>query len=114
VVRVEAWFAIAAAFSNVPPFFRYAVMPVARETVIADLRLDAGGDRAPAHHGVGILLGQGRGGELSGHAANGAKQRPLRVGGEAAVVQIGMQVSLKIVVARHFMALAAFLVQSHP
>jgi hypothetical protein len=27
---VEAWFAIAAAFSSVPPFFRYAVMPVAR------------------------------------------------------------------------------------
>jgi hypothetical protein len=29
-VRVEAWFAIAAAFSSEPPFFRYAVMPVAR------------------------------------------------------------------------------------
>jgi hypothetical protein len=26
-VRVEAWFAIAAAFSRVPPFLRYAVMP---------------------------------------------------------------------------------------
>jgi hypothetical protein len=31
VVRVEAWFAIAAAFSSEPPFFRYAVMPVARK-----------------------------------------------------------------------------------
>jgi hypothetical protein len=30
-VRVEAWFAMAAAFSSVPPFFRYAVMPVARK-----------------------------------------------------------------------------------
>jgi hypothetical protein len=29
-VRVEAWFAIAAAFSSVPPFLRYAVIPVAR------------------------------------------------------------------------------------
>jgi hypothetical protein len=31
VVRVEAWFAMAAALSSVPPFFRYAVIPVARE-----------------------------------------------------------------------------------
>jgi hypothetical protein len=30
-VRVEAWFAIRAAFSSVPPLFRYAVMPVARK-----------------------------------------------------------------------------------
>jgi len=30
VVRVEAWFAIAAAFSSDPPFFKYAVMLVAR------------------------------------------------------------------------------------
>jgi hypothetical protein len=29
VVRVDAWFAIAAAFSSLSPFFRYAVMPVA-------------------------------------------------------------------------------------
>jgi hypothetical protein len=29
-VRVEAWFAIAAAFSSVPPFFRYAMIPVER------------------------------------------------------------------------------------
>jgi hypothetical protein len=28
--RIEAWFAIAAAFSSVPPFLRYAVMPVAQ------------------------------------------------------------------------------------
>src|SRR4051794_28507130 len=31
VVRVLAWLAIAAAFSSVPPFLRYAVMPVARK-----------------------------------------------------------------------------------
>jgi hypothetical protein len=29
--RIEAWFAIAAAFSSVPPFLRCAVMPVARK-----------------------------------------------------------------------------------
>jgi hypothetical protein len=30
-VRVEEWFAIAAAFSSVPPFLREAVIPVARK-----------------------------------------------------------------------------------
>jgi hypothetical protein len=31
VVRVLAWFAIGAAFSSVPTFFKYAVIPVARK-----------------------------------------------------------------------------------
>jgi hypothetical protein len=31
VVRVEAWFDIAAEFSIVPLFFRYALIPVARK-----------------------------------------------------------------------------------
>jgi len=31
IVRVEAWFAIAAAFSSVPPFLRQAVIPIARK-----------------------------------------------------------------------------------
>ena len=30
-MRVLAWFAICAAFSSVPPFFKYAVIPVARK-----------------------------------------------------------------------------------
>ena len=38
-MRVEAWFAIAAAFSNVPPFFKYAVIPVARARHFANLPL---------------------------------------------------------------------------
>jgi len=31
-VRVEAWFAIVAAFSSVPPFSKEAVIPVARRS----------------------------------------------------------------------------------
>ena len=30
-MRVEMWLAMAAAFSSVPPFLRYAVIPVARK-----------------------------------------------------------------------------------
>ena len=75
---------MAAAFSSVPPFLRYAVIPVARKGVITDLGLDAGGGSAPADHGVGVGLGQRRGGELAGRAADGAKQRPLGIGGDSA------------------------------
>jgi hypothetical protein len=65
----------------------------------------------PADHGVGVLLGQGRPGELPGRAADGAKQPPLGIGGDAAAVQISVQVGFKIVVARQFIALAALLAQ---
>jgi hypothetical protein len=36
-VRVEAWFAIATAFSSVPPFLRQAVIPVARKLRLPSL-----------------------------------------------------------------------------
>ena len=82
--------------------------------MIADPGLDAGAGGAPADHGVGIGLGQGRPGELAGRAADGAKQRPLGIGGDPAVVKIGVQIGFEIVVARHLVALAALLAQPHP
>jgi hypothetical protein len=36
-VRVEAWFAICAASYSVPPFFRYAVIPVAQKQWLPSL-----------------------------------------------------------------------------
>ena len=112
-MRVEAWFAIAAAFSSEPPFFRLGRDAGRPKGVIADLGLDAGGG-ASADHGVGIRLGQRGPGELAGRAADGAKQRPLGIGGDPAAVEIDVLVGLKIVVARRFMAPAALLAQSHP
>ncbi len=57
-MRVEVWFAIVAARSSVPPFFRQAVIPVGRaERVVADRRLDLGRDRAPPPHLERIGLG---------------------------------------------------------
>ena len=41
-MRVEAWFAIAMAFSSVPPFLRQAVIPVARKIAVAEFGGDAG------------------------------------------------------------------------
>jgi hypothetical protein len=53
VVRVLAWFAIAAAFSSVPLFFKYAVIPVARNewlpTFVAELRRQAKSPIAVSH-----------------------------------------------------------------
>ena len=54
---------MAAAFSTVPPFLRYVVMPGYPEGVIADLGLDAGGAGALADHGVGVGLQHECGGE---------------------------------------------------
>jgi hypothetical protein len=38
VVRGEAWAAICWAFSSVPPFSNYAVMPVARDAAISKIK----------------------------------------------------------------------------
>lgn len=59
MVRVEAWFAMAAAFSSVPRFFRKAVMLVVWKVWLADLCSDSGGSRAAADHRTGVGLGQG-------------------------------------------------------
>jgi hypothetical protein len=69
---------------------------------------------APADHGVGVLLGQGRPGELTGGAADRAKERPFGIGGDPAAIQIGVQIGFKIVVARHLVPLAALLPEPHP
>ena len=58
-MRVLAWFAICAAFSSVPPFFRYAMISGRAEAVIAELGRDAGRCRAPADHQDGRLLEAG-------------------------------------------------------
>jgi hypothetical protein len=69
-------------------FERAAVFQIGRDAgcakrVIADLGRDVGTGGTPADHGVGILLGQGRPGELPGRAADGAEQRALGIGGAA-------------------------------
>ena len=60
-----------------------------------------------------VRLGQGRAGELIRLAADGWKQRAFRIGGQAGAVKVSMQIAFEIMVTRHFMLLAAFLVQAH-
>jgi len=81
---------------------------------VADLGRDAGRSRAPTDHRVGVCLGQGRRRQRVGASADRPKQRPLRIAREPAAVDIGMEVSLEVVVAGHFVALAALLVQANP
>ena len=100
-------------------FERAAVLEIGRdpgrpERVVADLRLDVGRRRAAADHGVGIGLGQRRRRQRVRAAADCPKQRPLRIGHEPAAVDVGVKVGFEIVVAGHFVALAALLVQAHP
>ena len=82
--------------------------------MIADLSSDAGIGGAALDHGVGVDAGQGGAGELLGLAADGAEQRPLGIIGEAGAFDILSQILLEIMVAGHFVALAAFLSQAHP
>jgi hypothetical protein len=62
---------------------------------------------------VSVGLGQRRGGEVAGRAADGAKQHPLRIGGDPAAVEIGVQVGVAAGIF-DFVALAAFLAQPGP
>ncbi len=57
---------LCAAFPSVPPFFRYAVMPVARN--VADQRVDAGGGSPPADHGKVVALGEAGFRKIARHA----------------------------------------------
>jgi hypothetical protein len=100
-------------------FERAAVLEICRdacrpERVVANLRLNVGGRSAAADHGVGIGLGQRRPCQSISPPADRPEQRPFEIVCEAAAVDIGVQVGFKIVVARHFVALAALLVQAHP
>jgi hypothetical protein len=56
VVRVEAWFAMTAALPSVPPFFREAVMSVARNVWLPVFVFDVGGPSEAADHGVDTQL----------------------------------------------------------
>src|ERR1017187_9996696 len=82
--------------------------------VIADPSLDPRGVRPSANHPVNIRLGHGIGRECSAAPAHSPKWIALEVAGEASGADVGIQISLEIVVAGHLMALAAFLMQPNP
>ena len=98
---------------------RAAILEVGRnpggpEAVVADPGADASRERAPLHHEIGIGLGQGSAAQPPSAATNGPEQRPLRVLVDPSLLQIGMQVGLERMVARHLVLLAAFLPQPDP
>jgi hypothetical protein len=58
--------------------------------------------------------GRGVLGQFAGASANGAEKRSLLVIAESATVDIGVQVGFEIVMVRHRMKLAAFLMEANP
>lgn len=84
------------------------------KAVIAELGRDAGCRRSAAYHRVGVPLGQGSARQQAGPAPDRRKQRSFGVPSEARAIDVGGEVGLKIVVARHGVRLAAFLAQPHP
>lgn len=84
------------------------------EAVIADPGPDAGRRRAPADHGVRVLLGQGSARQLAGAAAEGAEEGALWIADETGAGDVGGQDLLERVMAGHGVMLAALFVQPHP
>jgi len=84
------------------------------EAVIAELGFDPRAGRAPADHRIGVRLLQHRAGELAGAAADRAEQRPLGIPAQLGAVEIGDELFLEIVMARHRVPLAALFAQPHP
>jgi hypothetical protein len=87
--------------------------------MIADKGLNAGSRCTPADHGMSVRLGQGscRNPPHTSHApraADCAKQRAFGIVGDASSLEILIEINFEIVVARHFVGLAAFFVQAHP
>jgi hypothetical protein len=82
--------------------------------VVAELGRDAGSRRAPADHCVGVRLGKPRARELTGAAADRAKQWPFGIAAQLGAVEIAGEVFLEVVMAWHRAALAALLAQPHP
>ena len=77
-----------------------------------DARPEIGGaalDHPPGVDAVHRLFGQ-----RSGAASGGAEEGSLAVVADASGFDVGVEVGFKIMMRRHLMALAAFLMQPHP
>src|SRR5437868_507903 len=88
--------------------------PGRAEAVIAELGLNPSRHSAPADHRIGVRLRQYGPTQLARAPADRAKQRALRIVAQPRAVEIGDQVFVEFVVARHGVALAALLAQPHP
>jgi hypothetical protein len=84
------------------------------EAVVAELGGDAGCPRRAGGSSHNRCLRQHRAGRRTGAATDRAEQRPLGVIAQARAVEIGDQVSVEVVMARHRVPLAALLAQPHP
>lgn len=99
-------------------FQRAAVLEVGghpgrAETVVADAGCDPGGLRAAACHGVGVGMAERRLAEVLGFAADGAEQGRSWFG-HAALFDIGHQIFFELMMAGHFVPLAALFMQAQP
>ena len=84
------------------------------EDMIADLRLDAGGFRAPLDHAVGVLLVHGFFREDAWLAYCRSKQITAGIAGDTGLGDIFVQEVIKIVVTGNVMLLAALLMEAQP
>ena len=85
------------------------------KSVVADLRLDAGGGRAALDDAVGVLLPERFPAENAGVSGSRLEEWLIRIAGvEACGGDVSVEEFFQGVVARHFMFLASFFMQPHP
>jgi hypothetical protein len=82
--------------------------------VTAELDLEAGFGRTPPDHAVGVDAVHRLAGQHAGLADRGAEEGGLALLTDARSSKILVDEGLQLVVRRHLVALAAFLVQAHP
>ena len=89
-------------------------MPVARKVWQPILTSHAQLGRPPLDHAPGVDAVHRLFRQRAGAASGGAEQGGLAAVAEAGRLDISVEIGLEIVMRRHFMALAAFLMQPHP
>src|ERR1039458_5867065 len=84
------------------------------ESMVSDLRMDAGSHGAPPDHPVGVRLAHRQACERVGFPGRCAEQRPFWIHFQIGTLDVGFQIFVELVVRRYVVALATLFVQSDP
>src|ERR1022692_147241 len=114
VVRADSCAAICCATSSLPPFFQVRGNSGCAERVAPDQGFYSRTTGAAPDHEVDLRLGDTAFRELLRLALGRAEQGSAFLAGDARGLDVRRHVLFQVVMRRHFVALAALLVEAHP